>query len=82
MEVNNVGQIIYPQNLKKYTGCVEEIRSKNNHYKIISFRARIRSPNFKFSKCFSSRQEGEVELINLTYSSLSLTLGVQVIIMT
>jgi len=30
---------------------------------IISFRVRIRSPNFKFSKCFPSRQEAEEELI-------------------
>jgi len=66
MEVNNVEQhcqIIYPQNLRKYTGHIEEVRSKNNHYKIVSFRVRIRSPNFKFSKCFPSRVEAKCEFI-------------------
>jgi len=36
---------------------------KKNRYKIVSFKARIRSPNFNFSKCFPSRQEAEEELI-------------------
>jgi len=34
-----------------------------NQYKIVSFRVRIKSPNFKFSKNFPSRQEAETELI-------------------
>jgi len=66
MEINNHGQnnqIIYPQNLKKYTGWIEENKSKKNQYKIVSFRVRIKSPNFKFSKNFPSRQEAETELI-------------------
>jgi len=66
MEVNNIrqnGEIIYPQNLKKYTGYIEEIQSKKNRNTIVSFRVRIRSPNFKFSKCFPSRREAEEELV-------------------
>jgi len=64
MEVNNVGQIIYPQNLRKYTGHIEAwSKLKDGHYKIVSFRLRIRSPNFKFSKCFPSRVEAKCELI-------------------
>jgi len=66
MEVNDIRQhseIIYPQNLKKFTGCIEETQSRKNRYKIVSFRVKIRSPNFKFSKSFPSRQEAEEELI-------------------
>jgi len=69
MEVNNVGphdQIIYPQNLRKYSGSIQKVRSKakNGNNKIASFRVRIKSPNFKFSKCFPSRVEAKSELIN------------------
>jgi len=65
MEVNNHDQIIYPQNLKKFTGYVQEVRSrsKNGNKKVISFRVRIRSLNFKYYKCFPSRQEAEADLI-------------------
>jgi len=53
MEVNNRdqnNQIIYPQNIKKYTGCVEEIqsRAKNGNNKIVSFSVRIKTINFKY----------------------------------
>jgi len=60
-----VNQIIYPQNIKKYSGSIFEVLSnaKNGNNKIVSFRVRIKSPNFKFSKSFPSRQEAEVGLI-------------------
>jgi len=66
MEVNN-GQIIYPQNLKKYSGTVYGIKSKakNNNNEIVSFRARIKIKNFKYSRYFQSRQEAEEDLIRI-----------------
>jgi len=69
MEANNntknYGQIIYPQNIKKYTGYVQEVRSraKNGNNKIFSFSVSIRTANFKYYKNFSSRLEAEAELI-------------------
>jgi len=68
MEVNNHGQnnqIIYPQNIKKYTGSIQVIRSraKNGNNKIVSFFIRIITVNFKYQKCFPSKQEAESELI-------------------
>jgi len=43
MEVNNHGLIIYPQNIKKYTGFIQEVRSKsiNGNNKVLSFGVRI-----------------------------------------
>jgi len=70
MEVNNHGRnndIIYPQNLKKYSGWVHGLqsRAKNGNNNIVSFRACIKTKNFKYFKCFPSRQEAESELIRL-----------------
>jgi len=68
MEVNNRDQnneIIYPQNLKKYTGHIFGNRStaKDGKNKITSFRVHIKTVNFKYEKTFPSRQEAEAELI-------------------
>jgi len=65
MQVNNHDQIIYPQNLKKYTGSIFEVKSnaKNGNNKIVSFRVLIKTANFKYQKKISSRQEAEAELI-------------------
>jgi len=65
MEVNNVGQIIYPQNLRKYTGWIYENQSKakGRNNKISSFSICIKTANFKYYKGFSSRVEAKVELI-------------------
>jgi len=65
MEVNNHNLIIYQQNLRKYTGSIYEIqsKSKNGNNRVVSFRVRIRSANFKYYKNFSSRVEAEAELI-------------------
>jgi len=65
MQVNNHNWIVYPQNLKKYTGWIEEVRSKakNGHNKIVSFCVKIKTVNFKYQKSFPSRQEAEAELI-------------------
>jgi len=67
MEVNNVEHhdIIYSQNIKKYTGCLQEVQSKakNGNNKIISFSVSIRTANFKYYKNFSSRVEAKSELI-------------------
>jgi len=67
MQVNNVGQhgeIIYPQNLKKYTGSIYENRSKarGKNGKISSFSVCIKVANFKYYKNFSSRVEAESKL--------------------
>jgi len=66
MEVNIVGQhdqIIYQQNIKKYTGSIEDVQSSNHHNRIILFCARIRLPKFKFNKNYSSRVDAGAELI-------------------
>jgi len=65
MEVDNHGPIIYPQNIKKYTGFIQKARPKsiNGNKKAISFCVRIRTANFKYYKKFSSRVEAEAELI-------------------
>jgi len=65
MQVNNCDQIIYPQNLKKYTGWIEENKSKakDGNNKIVSFSVCIRTANFKYYKNFPLRQEAEAELI-------------------
>jgi len=72
MEVDNHGLIIYPQNLRKYTGCVQKNRSraKNGYnHKIISFSVSIRTANFKYYKNFSSRLEAEAELIQQNHEN-------------
>jgi len=68
MEVNNIdnhGQIIYPQNIKKYTGSIQKFqsRAKNGNNKVFSFKLLIRTANFKYYKTFSSRVEAKFELI-------------------
>jgi len=70
MEVNN-GQIIYPQNLKKYSGYVLGLRSraKNGNNNIVSFRAFIKTENFKYQKCFPSREDAESNLIRLNHEN-------------
>jgi len=62
MEVN---QIIYPQNIKKYTGSIHVVqsRAKNGNNKIALFFVHIKTANFKYQKCFPSKQEAESELI-------------------
>jgi len=64
MEVDN-GQIIYPQTLKKYSGSIEEVRSraKDGNNRIVSFCARIKIANFKYFKCHPARQDAESDLI-------------------
>jgi len=64
MEVNNVEQIIYPQNIKKYTCSIYENQSKarGRNNKISSFRVCIKIANFKYYKTFSSRVEAESKL--------------------
>jgi len=74
LEVNNVGQhdqIIYPQNIKKYTGSIEGVRSraKNGDNKIVSFCVHIKTANFKYQKSFQLRQEAEVELMRLNHEN-------------
>jgi len=68
MEVN---QIIYPQNIKKYTGSIFEVKSraKGNNNKISSFCVRIKTANFKYEKNFLSKQEAESELIRLNHEN-------------
>jgi len=68
MEVN---QIIYPQNIKKYTGSIQVVRSraKNCNDKIVSFRVYIKTANFKYQKYFLSRQEAQSELIRLNHEN-------------
>jgi len=70
MQVNH-GQMIYPQNLIKYTGSIYQVRSnaKNGNNKIVSFRLFIKSVNFKYQKNFLSRQEAESELIRLNHEN-------------
>jgi len=68
MEVKNVGQhgqIIYPQNLRKYSGYVKTMQSESKfgHNRIVSFRVRIRVANFKYHRNFKSRNEAETKLI-------------------
>jgi len=68
MEVNINGQnnqIIYPQNLKKYSGYVKTMRSQSKfgHNRIVSFKVRIRVANFKYHRNFKSKNEAEAELI-------------------
>jgi len=65
MEVNNVGQIIHPQNIKKYTGYVQELwsKAKGSNNKITSFIVCIKTANFKYYKNFPSRVEAKAELI-------------------
>jgi len=67
MEVNNHGQIIYPQNLKKYSGRIKTVQSESKfgQNRIISFMVRIRVANFKYHRNFKSRDEAEAELIRL-----------------
>jgi len=69
MEVNNVEQIIYPQNLRKYTGSIYGVRSKSKNGKITSFCVCIKTANFKYYKCFPSRQEAESVLIRLNHEN-------------
>jgi len=71
MEVNNNDQIIYPQNIKKYFGSVQPVRSKSksDYNKVISFLVSIRTINFKFYKNFPSRQEAEAELIRQNHEN-------------
>jgi len=66
MEVNNHGQnnqVIYPRNIKKYTGSIYERRSKAKNGKASSFSVCIKVSNFKYCKNFSSRVEAEAVLI-------------------
>jgi len=64
MEVNNRDQIIYPQNLRKFTGSIQGVRSKAKEgNKIVSFRVLIKTANFLYQKNFPSRVEAEFELI-------------------
>jgi len=53
--------------LKKYSGWIYGIRSKakNGYNNIVSFRACIKTENFKYFKCFPSRQDAESELMRL-----------------
>jgi len=72
MDVNNFGQhdqIIYPRNIKKYTGWIYGVRSKSKNGKITSFRVCIKTANFKFYKCFPSRLEAESVLIRLNHEN-------------
>jgi len=65
MEVNNHGQIIYPQNIRKYTRWIYEVRSRarGNNNKITSFSVCIKTANFKYYKCFPSKVEAKAELM-------------------
>jgi len=74
MQVNNHGQhdqIIYPRNIKKYTGLIEEVRSraKGGNNKISSFGVLIKTANFLYQKNFPSRQEAESELIKQNHEN-------------
>jgi len=70
MEVN-IGQIIYPQNIKKYSGSIYGLRSKakNGNNKIVSFCVKIKTANFLYRKNFSSRVEAESELIRQNHEN-------------
>jgi len=54
----NIGQIIYPQNIKKYTGSIFEVKSraKGNNNKISSFGIRIKTANFKYQIYFLNKR--------------------------
>jgi len=74
MEVNNVehhDQIIYPQNIRKYFGSIQPVRSKSksDYKKVISFLVSIRTVNFKFYKNFPSRKVAESVLIRLNHEN-------------
>jgi len=74
MEVNNNdwnNEIIFPQNLKKYTGSIQGVRSKakNGNNRIVSFSVCIMTKSFKYFKCFPSRQEAESDLIRLNHEN-------------
>jgi len=74
MEVNNNRRnnwIIFPQNIKKYSGFIEEVRSreKNGNNNIVSFNVRIETENFKYYKNFKSRDEAEAELIRQNHEN-------------
>jgi len=71
MEVDNHGQIIYPQNLRKYTGHIQENQSKakSGSNKIVSFSTCIKTANFKYYKCFPSRLEAESELLRQNHEN-------------
>jgi len=74
MEVNNNGennQVIYPQNIKKYSGRIQTIwsESKFGRNRIVSFMVRIRVANFKYNRNFKSRDEAEAELIRLNHEN-------------
>jgi len=71
MEVNNHGPIIYPQNIKKYTGYIQEFQSKakGSNNKITSFAACIKTANFKYYKNFPSRVKAKTELIRLNHEN-------------
>jgi len=66
MEINN-GQVIYPQNLKKYSGSIYGLwsRAKNIKNEFTSFCVHIKSTNFKYQKYYPSIQEAESELVRL-----------------
>jgi len=73
MEVNNNGQnnqIIFPQNLKKYSGSIYQVWSTTKDCnKIISFRVLIKTADFLYQKNFPSRQDAESELIRLNHEN-------------
>jgi len=72
MEIDNGPvQIIYPRNIKKYTGSIYGLRSraKNGNKNIVSFRVCIKTENFKYYKCFPSREDAESDLIRVNHEN-------------